>query len=49
MAYKSTPKGGKKLTFEGKPTGKAIRQAKKLPTSEKWKDKTNIRAKQVCG
>lgn len=31
--------------FGGKPTGKA----KKLPTSEKWKDKTNIRAKQVCG
>lgn len=35
--------------FGGKPTGKAFKQAKKLPTSEKWKDKTNIRAKQVCG
>lgn len=49
MAYKSTLKGGGVQMFGGKPTGKAFKQAKKLPTSEKWKDKTNIRAKQVCG
>lgn len=35
--------------FGGKATGKAIKQAKKLPTFKKWKDKTNIRAKQACG